>query len=353
MAHHLFRLLLALCLLPSSAGADGPEDLAREIASGERTRVEGLVVWQRGAVRAEGFSSRLEREGLDIRSATKSITALLVGIAIDQGLIPSVDSAVVELLPEYAAQLSADPRKARMRVVDLLTMRSGLDCDDWNRDSPGHEDRMYRQRDWLAFWASTPMRDEPGERFSYCTGNVVALGRILANVSGRPASELARTHLFAPLGITEARWETWNRGRDVDTGGHLHLHPRSLARIGRLLLDGGKVDGRVVVSERWLATMTAEHSEVPGRQQRYGYLWWIHRTSGPDLPATRLWMAWGNGGNYLIVMPELEAVVAFAGRRYNRPDATEPLDWFGLRILPALGEAPSSFGLHQPPAAGH
>ncbi len=332
-------LLFSVLLLPTSGAADEMVALASEIAAGTHDRIEGVVVLQRGELRAEGFQKSLKRSGLDIRSVTKSVTALLVGIAVDHGLIESLETPAIELLPEYSTRLADDPRKARIRIVDLLTMRSGLDCNDWDRESPGHEDRMYRKRDWLDFWASTPMREEPGTRFSYCTGNVIALGRILANVSGQSASEFATTHLFEPLGISDTRWETWNRGRDTDTGGHLHIHPRSLARIGRLVLDRGLADGRTVVSAAWIDAMTTGHTDIPDRPQRYGYLWWVHATSGPKLPKTRLWMAWGNGGNYLVVMPELDAVVAFAGRRYNRPDASEPLNWLGLRLLPALGEA--------------
>jgi CubicO group peptidase (beta-lactamase class C family) len=223
-----------------------------------------------------------------------------------------------------------------------LTMRSGLDCDDWRKDSPGHEDKMYRKRDWLAFWAAVPMRDAPGERFSYCTGNAIALGRIIEHASGKPFSVFASEALFVPLGIENARWATWNRGNRTDSGGHLRLTPHDLARIGQLLLDRGRIGERQIVSEAWLDAMTAEHAQVPGQSQRYGYLWWVDRTTSPNLPQTRLWMAWGNGGNFLIVMPELDAVVVFTGTRYNRLNALEPLLWLRDRLMPALRPPPTA-----------
>lgn len=334
-------LLLAACLSgPAFAGPTAT--LAGEIAAGKHAGIDGMFVLRDGEVLAEAYAGSLPAGGRDIRSATKSITALLLGIAIDRGHIASVDTPVVTLLPELADTFAKDPRKQRMRVQDLLTMRSGLDCDDWTPGSPGHEDTMYRRRDWLEFWAKQPMRDEPGTRFSYCTGNVVALGRILANTTGRSVPEFAQDVLFDPLGIRDATWDTWNRGRDTDTGGHLALHPRDLARIGQLVMQRGQYDGNQVVSAAWIAAMTTDHTAIPERPQRYGYLWWLDRARGPKLGDQPVWMAWGNGGNYLIVFPELSVSIAFAGRRYNQPGGQEPLHWVATRILPELAARPGA-----------
>lgn len=332
-------LLLASLLLTCLAEADEQPSalrlLAAEVARGEHPGIEGMAAIRDGVLLAQGQTDSLGDGGRDIRSATKSITALLVGIAIDRGAIASVQVPVIELLPEYADALSDDPRKARIRVEDLLTMRSGLDCDDWTQSSPGHEDKMYRRRDWLAFWAKQAMRDDPGTRFSYCTGNVVALGRILANTLGRPVPEFAREALFEPLGIDNARWETWNRGRDTDTGGHLAIHPADLLRIGQLVMAGGSQQGRELVSRGWIEAMTTEHTSIPDRPQHYGYLWWLDQARGAKLPPTRVWMAMGNGGNLLFLLPEHDFGVVFAGTRYNRPNAMEPMLWLRDRILPA------------------
>jgi CubicO group peptidase (beta-lactamase class C family) len=239
VAHAAFVFLLFSCG-GAALAADAPREdtlrepttLATEIHRGAHPGIDGLVVSRDGVPLVETAASTLPDTGRDIRSATKSIAALLVGIAIDRGLIASVDVPVVDLLPEYADALRADPRKTRMRIRDLLTMRSGLDCDDWDSASPGHENRMYRKRDWLAFWAAVPMRDEPGTRFSYCTGNVIALGRIVEIASGEPLSAFAETTLFEPLGIRDAQWATWKRGNRIDSGGHLRISPDGLRSIG-------------------------------------------------------------------------------------------------------------------------
>ncbi|MCK7593539.1 serine hydrolase domain-containing protein [Pseudomarimonas salicorniae] len=328
--------LLMACALSWSCGASELDALAGEVSRGDHRDVDAVLLSRDGTLLISAQRPRLRWRGIDIRSATKSVTALLVGIAIDRGHIQSVEVPVRTLLPELAESFE-DPQRARITLADLLTMRSGLDCDDWTPGSPGHEDTMYETRDWLGFWSAVPMREAPGERFSYCTGNVIALGRLLAHATGKPVPEFAREALFQPLGIDQARWASWNRGRDTDTGGHLAIAPEGLLAIGQLVLDGGVRDGRQVVSRAWIEAMTTAHADIPGRPQRYGYLWWIDATRNPALPGTRLQMAWGNGGNFLVVMPELDAVYVSVGRRYNRPEAMEPLRWLGERILLALG----------------
>jgi len=332
--------LVALCLAgvsaPSSAAetfAEAAKQLAMEIQRGDHPGVLSFHLVQDGSLVAVGVGVA-GRTAPDLRSATKSITALLVGIALERGNIPSLESRVVDLLPAYRELLQKDPRKAAITVEDLLTMRSGLDCDDWQPDSPGHEDTMYDERDWLAFWARLPAREQPGRRFSYCTGNAIALGAIVSLGSGMRLDDFAAQHLFKPLGIESAQWASWNRGKQVDSGGHLRLAPGDFARIGELVLASGLWQGRQIVSKEWITRMTATHTEIPDRKQRYGYLWWIDETSQPNLPRTRLLMAMGNGGNLLIVMPEISVVAAFTGKRFNKPDALEPLVWLRDRILP-------------------
>jgi len=327
-------IAIALMLIAGTASA-APRELTTEVAEGRHPGIDALVIAQSGRVKASGVRPALELAEVDIRSATKSVTALLVGIAIDRGLIASVDTPISQLLPELAAAFS-DPQRAAMRVGDLLSMRSGLDCDDWNPQSPGHEDSMYEQTDWLAFWSKVPMREAPGAQFAYCTGNVIALGRALANATGQSVPAFARTALFEPLGIGDVRWARWNHGKDTDTGGHLAVQPDALLALGQLVLNAGAWNGRQVVSAQWIRAMTKAHTDIPHRAQRYGYLWWLDETRQPDLPRTRLLMAWGNGGNFLVVMPELSAVYVSVGHRYNQPDALEPLQWLRDHVLPDL-----------------
>jgi CubicO group peptidase (beta-lactamase class C family) len=160
-----FLMLLWGCL-PAHADVAAAATLAGELERGGHAGIESFILKTDGEIAGRYVSPRLSATPPDLRSATKSITSLLVGIAIDRGELASVRAAVADLLPEYRDVLSKDPQKARITVEDLLTMRSGLDCDDSNEKSPGHEDKMYRQRDWVALPELNAICVTTGTRFN-------------------------------------------------------------------------------------------------------------------------------------------------------------------------------------------
>lgn len=343
MFRTIVTLLLSfgLGLARAETTLEPARQLAAEVERGDHAGLESFIMQIDGDTVGRAVAPALAKRPPDLRSATKSVTALLIGIAIDRGAIPSVKSKVMDLLPTRRPAFEADPRKAAMTLEDLLTMRSGLDCNDWDPKSPGHEDKMYRQRDWIAFWSEQRMRAEPGQEFSYCTGNVVALGEILSAAVSMSADAFALKYLFIPIEVRRAEWRYWDDKRGVDTGGHLRLEPDDLLKIGELLRARGTYKGTRVISEAWIDAMTQERVSIPGLGQRYGYLWWLDHTKDPQLPQTRLWWAQGNGGNFLIVMPELNSVIAITGTRFNRPDMLEPMFWLRDRLLPAMRPAPA------------
>lgn len=336
----VYVLTAATGWLHGTAAADPltpAQQLASEIQAGKHEGFESFIMRVDDEIVARALTETYRsNRPPDLRSATKSITALLVGIAIDQGKIASVKEKVSDHLPSHEAVLLKDPRKAQITIEDLLTMRSGLDCNDWDPRSPGQEDKLYKEQDWVAAWAALPMKTDPGKEFSYCTGNVIALGEILARATGIAADAFALKYLFAPLGFERAEWKYWDNKRGVDTGGHLRIVPDDLLKIGDLMLARGSYNGVRIVSEAWIDAMTQERTNIPNVGQRYGYLWWLDNTKDPQLPKTRLWWAQGNGGTFLIVMPELRAVIAITGTRFNRPDGLEPMFWLRDRLLPAM-----------------
>lgn len=335
--------VLMAAWLQSAASAEPlapAQQIAAEIQAGKHEGFDSFIMRVDDQIVARAVvGSYKSNRPPDLRSATKSITALLIGIAIDQGKIASVHEKAIKLLPWHEATLSKDPRKAQITIEDLLTMRSGLDCNDWDPKSPGQEDKMYKQDDWVESWAALPMRTDPGKEFSYCTGNAVALGEILATATGMTVDAFAIRYLFAPLGFERAEWSYWANKRGVDSGGHLRLTPDDLLKIGELVLAGGTYHGARIVSQDWINAMTTERATIPKMGQRYGYLWWLDHTKDPQLPQTKLWWAQGNGGTFLIVMPELRSAIAITGTRFNRADAVEPMFWLRDRILPAMQAA--------------
>jgi CubicO group peptidase (beta-lactamase class C family) len=211
--------------------------------------LHNLLVIRRGQLILDASLYPYSPEGPhDVASVTKSITSLLVGIAIDKGLIESVRQPVVSLLPA-AGRSAPDEQRQAMTVEHLLTMTSGLDCGF----QPGEQElaAMRRSDDWAAFALALPMRAAPGTQYAYCSCNNHLLSAILSARTGGSALAFARTHLFDPLGISIASWPADNHGR-THGWGDLHLFPKDLAKIGELYRNGGMWNGRRILSESWV-----------------------------------------------------------------------------------------------------
>ena len=195
-----------------------------------------------------------------------------------------------------------------IRLRDLLTMSSCLECNDWDDASPGNEELMYPREDWLAFALGLPLRED--RSFSYCTAGVVAFGIALERTLGEPLSAFARRELFEPLGIERAEWQQTPLGQ-TSTGGGLLLTSRSLLRLGELYLRGG--DG--LVPAAWVAESLRPHARVDA-ETKYGYLWWLKSFAGD-----RSFYMTGMGGNRVHVFPDLDLVAVITTTNFARRDA--------------------------------
>lgn len=340
-------LAAAAAIAPFSASAADFEAATAAVERGDYGRTTSLVVMQDGTTLLEHYFDEGGPSALrNTRSATKTITGMLVGIAIDRGAIASTETPALGFFPERIVA-NPDPRKAQMSVEDLLTMSSPLECNDGNPYSRGNEERMYLIEDWVGFfldlpirgfpsWEAPPARSPYGRAFAYCTAGVTTLGAVLENATGQQLEGFAATHLFEPLGIEQAEWQFSPSGL-AQAGGGLGLSSRSLARLGQLYLDGGRWNGRQIVSRAWVEASTRPHAAVPdGRGHEYGYLWWLQEFRAGE----RTYSAWlmnGNGGNKVIVVPELSAVTVITTTNYGNPQAhawSESL--FAEHILPEL-----------------
>lgn len=288
--------------------------------------VDGRLVAQH---HRKGFD---ERSLHDLRSVTKSVTSLLTGIAIDQGLLAGVHAPLDRAGPRHHAH-------PPLTLHHLLTMRSGLDCNDWHAASRGNEERMYRSDDWLAFFDRLPALQTPGEAFSYCTAGVVALGDAVARAAKQRLPEFARRHLFEPLGIAGEVWASAPKA-STDAGGHLRLTLHAMLKLGELMRNGGRWAGRVVVSEAWVRDSLRSAGAVQQRGEltraHMGYLWWLEPMN--DDGTARAFQARGNGGQYIVVLPEAKMVVAFTGHAYNAPlhEALAPLALVSRHLVPMV-----------------
>jgi CubicO group peptidase (beta-lactamase class C family) len=305
------RLALALLLLllgapavqsasprgqDASAAAPSLEDAAR--AAAELPRLHTLLVSWRGELILEHHAPGVRPGRLtNIKSASKSIISALVGIAIDKGLIQDVRQPIASWFP--ALRRDPDPRKRRITLEDLLTMRSGLESTSGENYGP-----WVRSRNWVRYAIGRPMIGDPGTSMEYSTGTSHLLSAILTKVSGTSTRAFADRELARPLGFTLAPWPRDPQG--IYFGGNeMLMTPRQMLAVGELYLNGGRRDGRQVVPAAWVAT-SCEPRTVSrwNPDQGYGYGWWIR-----DFGGHTACFAWGYGGQYIFVFRDLELVV--------------------------------------------
>jgi len=250
----------------------------------------------------------------DMKSVSKSVASLAVGIAIDQGLIRSVDEPIFSFFPELSDLRS--PEKDRIQLLHVLSMSMGLEwveatpaTGDYNND----EARMHMASDPCRYVLGRSVTAAAGQEFFYNTGGLMLVSAIIRKATGRPLDEFAHTRLFEPLGITSAEWMRV-RG-DTDAGGGLRLRPRDMAKIGQLVLAGGRWNDRQIVSKAWIETSTAP--KLKGTDDLlYGYLWWLGRSrlNGREV---RWAGALGRGGQSIRIVPGLDLVVAVTAGYYQ------------------------------------
>lgn len=273
---------------------------------------------------------------IDIRSATKSVTALLFGV--DTAVLNSLvmQQPVSEIFPHLLQSHNANQvqLKSQVSVEDLFTMRSGLACDDWQPSSLGNEDKMYESANWAKFWGAQPISHQPGKLFSYCTGNVIVLGQVLHKLAGQSAEVLAYKALFKPMSIQHAKWQKTPTG-NIDTGGHLQLGLLDMHKIGLLVLNQGRWQGQQLVTADWIQQITNVHTSIPERRETYGMLWWQTVIEHEDKPISMIY-AHGNGGNFIVIVPTLDLVAAFTGDAYNSEQQFIPLRLLVDSVIPSV-----------------
>jgi CubicO group peptidase (beta-lactamase class C family) len=313
---------------PTSEGLSPAALVAMEkaINAGEFKKIGSVLVARHGKLVYEKYFDGDASTLRDTRSATKSITDILVGVAIGEKKLSGVDARVLTLLPERARRIqNPDPRKDKITVEDFLTMSSPLECDDWNDASRGNEERMYLVEDWAQFILDLPVRGRMrvgeklelppyGRYFSYCTGGVFTLSEVLEKATGVRTDRFAQQKLFGPLGISDAVW-VYSPLDIPQTGGGLRLTSRDLLKIAELYRGGGQWRGKRIVDEAWVKASTQPHARVDDDTE-YGYLWWLKSFKSGEKTYPAYFMS-GNGGNKDMVFPGLDMSVVLTSTNFN------------------------------------
>ena len=249
----------------------------------------------------------------NVKSVSKSVASLAVGIAIDRGLIRSINEPIFSFFPELSDLRS--PEKDRIQLLHVLTMSMGLGWVEAIPSNEGNNDegRMHMASDPCRYVLGLPVTAPAGQEFFYNTGALTLMSAIVRKATGRPLDEFARETLFEPLGITRVEWNRYKG--DSDAGGGLRLRPRDMAKLGQLVLAGGRWNDRQIVSREWIETSTAPKLKATGGLS-YGYLWWLGR-SLLDRREVKWVGALGRGGQSIRVVPELDLVVVVTAGYYQ------------------------------------
>ena len=253
-----------------------------------------------------------------LRSATKSIVSTLAGIALDQHAISSVNEPVLAHMT-YEHYENADPRKAKITLRDMLTMQSGLACNDHDSKSPGNEVTIDEKTDWIKATLDLPLIHEPGAQGFYCSGGVAVVGRMVENATHTYLPDFAQKNLFGPLGISRSQYE-WNynlTNADKEYS-QIHLRPRDMMKVKILYKDEGKWHGKQVLSAGYAHDALSAMTQVD--DSGYGYFWWSPwRNIAMPNGLERVYMgaAQGNGGQKIFVLPEYDFVAVFTAGSYN------------------------------------
>jgi len=330
---------------PQDVGMDKSrlDDLAEKIRSRRIAELNGLVVIRHGYVVLEQYANGSSAsQAHEMQSVTKSVTSLLVGIAIDQGKIPSVDGKVLSFFPEYTDIRNMDQRKQNVTIKSLLMMESGINFYEDPYEGSPLQQLNNSSGDWLRIVLDQPMNAAPGELWQYNSGGVISLGGVIYNTTHITADEFARQFLFSPLGITVASWFKGNPNGLPHMGGGLSLRASDLARIGYLVLRKGKWGDRQIVTESWIDESTRHHVHNPRtfgtHPTDYGYLWWLlpldNRSGGSW--DTDIITASGAKGQWLFIVPKYDLVVAATSNGSGYTGYIDPVDFLYSSILPAI-----------------
>ena len=275
----------------------------------------------------------------DMRSISKSATSLLVGAAIERGLIASIDAPVVGFFPEFAALRS--PGWDALTLRNLLTMSSGI---KWNENLPwthpdNDEPHLGKDPDPIRYVLSKPIVTPPGTVWNYNGGATDLLGNIIERVSGKPFSIFAREVLFQPLGIIDWEWKAYYDNGKIAPAAGLRLRPRDAAKIGQLVLNHGGWEGRQIVPAAWISQSTTPRFQAIGYFGGlffYGYQWWLGRTLSGEREVT--WVAAvGLGGKRIFIIPDFDLVVVTTSGLYTSPrQGNAPLDILYSFVIPAV-----------------
>lgn len=288
-------------------------DMVEAIKRGNYTNIHSVLLIKNGKLVFEEYFNGYDRDKRHpLRSATKSIGSVLVGIAIDQGYFSGVNDPIFNYFENRISDWN-DLSRA-VTIKSLLTMTSGFECDDHGNQAFKCEQAMHQSDDWVEFALKLPIIHPPGSHWAYNSSSLILLSEMISKSSGLSVQRFADKNLMTPLGIESFKWGFSPKGL-AWLAGNAHMRPRDMAKFGQMCLMKGIWNDQRIVSENWLKKSTQCHSHSEYGME-YGYLWWRGKQSVKGKIIEAFW-AQGNGGQVIFVCPELDLVAVFTGGNFN------------------------------------
>jgi len=307
---------------PESQGVNGStlEYYSNLADAGHFGQVHSLLVIRHGRLVHEAYYLGSDREQLHpVYSVTKTVTSALIGIALARGWLPGLQEKVLDYFPQYAEPAHPGEWKSAMRLRHLLTMQAGMEWDEEGSSVEMPQNPVFRlinAPDWYRFILDQPMAGPPGAAFCYNSGASILLGGMLQRATGRSAEAIAAAELFNLIGIDRYEWNE-GAGGVCNTGWGLRLRPRDMAKFGELLLRAGSWNGTQVVPPAWVQEIFTNRVEL---EYDYGYgyqIWMMPLARGPAVNRYEIKIAWGYGGQFIFIVPELDMVVVSTATNFQ------------------------------------
>ncbi len=347
--NHFAYILVLLNILVISAQIQEKEhsildQMTDSIKNNHYSKIHSVLISKDNQLLYEHYFNGYTKDSLhDSRSSFKSITSLLVGIAIDKGFIKDVNQKVYEFFPENPS-LKTDPLKKLITIKNLLEMKSGFDCEEFN-DTKDCEDNMSLSKDWVTYSLNLPMKNKPGEIWSYTSINPVILSGILKKATKMSVIDFAKKYLFEPLGILSYRWTVDPSGNAM-TAGSFYIKPVDMLKIGLLVQNKGTYNNKQLISKKWITESTVCDISIPdfsymksskskvaiSQPAYYGYYWYRETIKTSDLQENVLFAS-GNGGQYIFIIEKLNLTVVFTQGNYGSFKAKQAFEILAKFIL--------------------
>lgn len=346
---YFFYILLLLNTFNITGQTEYKDSILREmtdsISSNHYPGVHSVLISRDQQLVYEQYFNGYRRDSLhDSRSSFKSITSLLVGIAIDKGFIKNVNQKVYEFFPEYPS-LRTDELKKLLTIKNLLEMKSGFDCEEFN-DTKDCEDEMSLSKNWVEYSLNLSMKDKPGEKWAYTSIDPVILSGIIRKATNMSIMDFAKKYLFDPLGISSYKWTVDPSGNGM-TAGSFYIRPIDMLKIGQLVKNKGGWERKQIISKKWISQSTICDISIPDfsfmKSSRskvgfpepayYGYYWYRETIKTKDIQQNLLFAS-GNGGQYIFIVQDLNLTVVFTQGNYRSFKAKQAFEIMAKYILP-------------------